>query len=333
MEDYKTVLGCSISYRRNIKDMPFVKTLTDSELAIGVSRSLSEIFNEEFEFKSLKNISLLDCQKLKEEGLFTEELIGNKDISAYGISYDKNRVIYINEQEHIRLIAFDKSFDLEKCFNLANIMDDMVLDKLEMAFDNNYGYLTSNPKLMGTGMEIKVLMFIPALFKSGKYKKVQSEILGKEFEFYDLSGKVWNEESPFVILKNKYTFGYKENEFAEKIKRIAVKIHDLELSEENGVFEISASGLVDEIYRSYGILGSCYRISYLESIKKIADILWGIRLKVLKCKKSANILEFLSSIADNHLGENLNVKELEKLRAKKISKFLVQNIEKGDVDV
>ena len=56
MTDCKNVIFCSVSYRRNIKDMLFVNKLSDTEQAISVCRSLSEIFGDEFEFKSLKNI-------------------------------------------------------------------------------------------------------------------------------------------------------------------------------------------------------------------------------------------------------------------------------------
>ena len=58
MANCNNVIFTSVSYRRNIKDMPFVSKLTDTELAFGVCKTLNEIYGDEFEFKSLKNISL-----------------------------------------------------------------------------------------------------------------------------------------------------------------------------------------------------------------------------------------------------------------------------------
>ena len=83
MTDYKNVICSLVSYRRNIKDMPFVKTLTDTEQAVGVVRSMSEIFGDDFEFKALKNISTEDCLILLEKGEIIErgsheELIAKK---------------------------------------------------------------------------------------------------------------------------------------------------------------------------------------------------------------------------------------------------------------
>jgi len=333
MADYSNVIFSSISYRRNIKDMPFVKTLTDLELAVGVARSLSEIFDEDFEFKSLKNMSLKECLLLKEDNILSDEIIENKDISAFAESYDKTKYIYVNEQDHIRIVSKNKGLNLEKCFKDANDIDDAILEKLEVCFDVNFGYLTENPSLVGTGMEICALLFIPALIKTNFIEKITQDLLGDNYELYNFDMKEWDKQTPFVIIKNKYTAGYKENEFASNMQRIVQKICELEETKEDEVFDLSSSGLVDEIYRSLGILWGSYRISLQESIQKIANMLWGIKLGVLKCKKTIDVISLLSSLKENHLGSKLSVKEAEKARAKILNRFVIDNIIKGEVDV
>lgn len=334
MTNCKNVLFCSISYRRNIKDMPFVKTLTDYEQAIGVTRSLSEIFNDEFEFKALKNISIQDCKYLQEEGAISLGLIDNKDISAYGKSFDSNVKIFANEQDHIKIIAYCKGFDLEKCYQDANAVDDKILDKLEISFSTEFGFLTSNPLLCGTGMELEALLFLPALVQSEKLNKIAKDVLKNDFEFISFDNGNNDIVCPFVKIKNKYTFGYKENEFAEKFKWVINKIIDLETIEENNLFDFSASFLVDKIYRSFGIVKNAYRLDYNEAVSCLGYILWGIKLNVLKTKKQFDILDILCKIKENHLTtQNLNIKELEKKRAKCLSSLIDLCVEKGEVDV
>ena len=184
MTNCNNVLFSFVSYRRNIKDMPYVNKLANLEQAIGVARALSEIFGEELEFKSLKNISLKTCLELEEQGIITKELIENKDISAYGISEDGTKKVFACEEDHIKIICLKKGFSLEECFTTASLMDDKVLDKLEMSFNVNFGYLTANPNLVGTGMEIGCLLFIPAIVKSGIINKVKTELLKKDFKLF-----------------------------------------------------------------------------------------------------------------------------------------------------
>ena len=332
MEDYSNVIFCSISYRRNIKDMPFVKTLTDTELAVGVARSMSEIFGDELEFKSLKNMPLEQCLLLLEDGIISEELIENKDVSAFGANEDKTKFVYVNEQDHIRIVSKNKGFSLDKCYNDANQMDDKVLDKLEVCFDGDLGYLTSNPSLFGTAMEISVGLFIPAIIKNNKLDIIKKELLKDEYELFSLNMQTYD-DSCFVVIKNKYTFGYKENEFASNMQRIIQKICKYEALEESNIFDLSSSKMVDEIYMAVGNLGWRYRLNLTESIQNIGQMLWGIKLKMLKCKKDANIFGLLSLIKENHIGSKLSIKEQEKNRAKLLNQFVRDNISKGEVDV
>ena len=98
-----------VSYRRNIKDMPFVKTLTDSEQAVGVVRSMSEIYGDDFEFKALKNLPIEDCLKLLEQGVITQELIDMQ-------------YVFVVEPHHFLIV--------ETCTRLAALRKVELSDKL-----------------------------------------------------------------------------------------------------------------------------------------------------------------------------------------------------------
>lgn len=334
MENYKNVIMSSVSYRRNIKDMPFVKMLTDTEQAIGVSRSLSEILGDDFEFRSLKNLAIHDCLLLVEQEVITPALIDNKDISAYGANYDKNAYVLVNEQDHIRIVAKLNGYKLEECYKIANEIDDKILDKLEMCFSSEHGFLTANPFLMGTGMQIEVILFLPALFLNEKVGSIINEFLKDEFELCDITNDYNLLLSPFFRLKNKFTFGYKENEFAEKIDGIVKKIIALEAQQENQLFEFSASHLVDQIFKAYGTATCAYRLDYAEALKCLGLIQWGINLKVLTNTKPFDIFEILCKIKEHHINENnLNIKEQEKARAKFVANAVQNSVKKGDVDV
>jgi len=331
MINCNNVVFSSVSLRRNIKDMLFVNRLSDFEQAISVSRALSEIFGERLEFKRLKNLPLEKCYKLQEKGEITKELIENKDISAYGITQDFSLRVYANEQDHIRIEAKKSGKNLEWCYSNAIMMDDILLDKLEVAFDNNLGYLTANPNKIGTGMELCFGLFLPALITSGKFKKIFNTIITKDFEVLSIDGEKWNETAPFICIKNKYTFGQKENEFADNLTRICDKLLELEQAEENNIFNTSASTLVDDIFRAYGILKNAYRINAKEAETFIGYVLWGINLNLFE-QKRFDLISLLYKIKENHLQKN-NIKEQEKERAKLLNKELLKLVCKGDIDV
>lgn len=331
MINCNNVVFSSVSLRRNIKDMLFVNRLSDFEQAVSVSRALSEIFGERLEFKSLKNLPLDKCYKLLEKGEITKELIENKDISAYGISADCKVRVFANEEDHIRIETRACGKNLEWCYSETAKLDDILLDKLEVAFDNNLGYLTANPNKIGTGLEVCFGLFLPSLITSGKFKKIYKTIITNDFEVISITGEKWDEKTPFVCIKNKYTFGQKENEFAENLTRICEKLLELEQSEENNIFNTSASTMVDDIFRAYGILNNAYRINLKDAEIYLGYVLWGLNLNLFEQKKF-DLINLLYKIKENHLQQG-SIKEQEKERARLLNKEIGKLLRKGDIDV
>lgn len=335
MINYKyNVLYSIISYRRNLKDIPFVNKLSETELAFANSQSISEIFGEELSFKKLKNLDFKNCLLLEEDEILTDRIIENKDIASFGINEDLSKIIYVNEEDHIRILVKKKGFCLEDVYKLANDLDEKLLEKLEIAFDENYGYLTANPSKMGTGLELEALLFIPSLLENNKWEKIEKELTKENYLVLNIDNKPYKKQSPFIKIKNLYTFGAKENEIASKFKNIIEKILELETLEENNIFELSTSKLVDKIFRALGLAKYSYRISFDESINLIATIFWGLKLNVLKQKTNIEFLDLIHKLKDNHLSlNNENLKEIEKLRSKFLASFLENSIIKGDIDV
>jgi len=331
MENFKNyVLYSSVSYRRNISEIPFLTNGISYEEALGECQSLSEIFSDELNFKSLKNITYEDCLLFYENDIISKELLNNKEISFFGITDDLTKKIFINEEDHIKIICKNNNYCLEECYNNANIIDDQILSNLNISYSDDYGFLTVNPLNAGCAICLECLLFIPSIFYNNSINKIE-ELLGDNFEFeYYVKN---NKQVPLILVRNKYSFGTKENEIAIAFERIIKSIVEFEKLEENKIFELSASGLTDIIFRSFGILLNSYRMSYDEAIIHLCNLLWGIRLNIIKQKNDFKITDNISVIRENHLNVQGNIKELEKKRAKILEKLISNSLVKGEVDV
>ena len=110
-----------------------------------------------------------------------------------------------------------------------------------------------------------------------------------------------------------------ENEIIENLKIIVEKI----IEQERKVRKILAKdsiNLEDEIYRAYGILSNCRKISYEEAKTLLSDIKLGVDLGILdeltdlKVKKlylytkPANLQKYTQQILE---GRNLDIKRAE----------------------
>ena len=90
-------------------------------------------------------------------------------------SEDGMRIIWYGEEDQLRIMCMKKGSDLLEVFNNLKEMLDTVegLDGIDFARDDNYGYVTSCPSNLGTGMRASVHLKIPNLTTDGTDKKAK----------------------------------------------------------------------------------------------------------------------------------------------------------------
>ncbi len=69
----------------------------------------------------------------------------------------------INEEDHLRIQVLYAGLQLEKAYEKAEQIDNLLESQLEYAFDERKGYLTACPTNVGTGLRASVMVHLPAL--------------------------------------------------------------------------------------------------------------------------------------------------------------------------
>ena len=90
-------------------------------------------------------------------------------------SEDKMRIIWFGEEDQLRIMCMKKGSNLLEVFTNLNEMLKTVQDieGIEFAKDDKYGYITSCPSNLGTGMRASVHVKIPKLTSDGTDKKAK----------------------------------------------------------------------------------------------------------------------------------------------------------------
>ena len=90
-------------------------------------------------------------------------------------SEDKMRIIWFGEEDQLRIMCLKKGSNLLEVFTNLNEMLSTVesIDGIEFAKDDKYGYVTSCPSNLGTGMRASVHVKIPNLTSDGTDKKAK----------------------------------------------------------------------------------------------------------------------------------------------------------------
>src|SRR5690606_6237920 len=71
--------------------------------------------------------------------------------------------VVVNEEDHLRIQCLFPGFQLVDAWRLSNQLDDWFEKRLNYAFDEKCGFLTSCPTNVGTGIRASVMVHLPAL--------------------------------------------------------------------------------------------------------------------------------------------------------------------------
>ena len=326
-------ISSKVKFARNISGIPFPNKLSDFESASGVSKALFDILGEDYNYRRLKNLNNIQCLKLFEDGLISRELIENKDISGFAISPDEKIVIMTNEENHIvEQCTFD-GFDIEKCYEKLSKVDNIILNKLDIAFNSELGFLTSSPANVGTGMKASVILFLPALALSGAISGLIESLNQNGLSVSGIFDDELNYQGYFYKISNKYTLGVSEQEIVELVQKSVKKVIEMEEIARESLKKSQRDVIIDMSYRAYGLLTNSYMLGYDECIEELSKFRFGVVCGLVKMRNSKMIDDLYITMQSAHIMDTysieLNKKEQSIFRAKFVSECLENKLIKG----
>ena len=275
-KDSDVVISSRIKFSRNLKDFKFnLKDRNSIEQLENKIKDNLYLIGYDLKFIKLKDLDDITKQSLVEKNLITQDFAFNKsDVGSILINDEENICIMINDEDHLKLQVFTPGLDLENALNLAVEIDKKIGKVLGYATNKRYGYLTSNPNNCGTGLRASVLVHLPALLETGNINQIFDIVSRFEVNIKRMNNKIRADENDMFLITNKKTLGLTENEISESIKIIAQKITE----QERRIRKLLAKNsieLEDRIYRSYGILTNCRKISLEEANKLLSYVKLG----------------------------------------------------------
>ena len=281
-KDSDVVVSTRIRLARNLKGFKFNIT-SNEEMEKLENRIKESLFSIGYGLKFFKLKDMDDITKLSllEKNLISPELVLDKtQKGSIIINEDENICIMVNEEDHLRIQVFASGLDLENTLNLAIEIDEKLANSLGYAVSKKYGYLTTYPNNCGTGLKASVMLHLPALLRTGNMKPLVDTISRFEVNIRGIYGENSRAVGDMFQLSNQKTLGVTEKEIIENIYIIAQKLINKE-REARKLLAKDDISLEDKVYRSYGILSNCKKISSEEARELLSDIKLGTDLGIL----------------------------------------------------
>ena len=233
-------------------------------------------------YLKLKDMDDITKMSLVEKNLISPEFALNKsETGSILINDEENICIMMGGKDHINIQVFNCGLDLENTLNLAIEIDKKIEDILGYAINKKYGYLTSSLGDIGTGLKASVMVHLPALAKNKNIRKVLEAISSFGMNIRGMYGENNQVQGDIYQISNKQTLGITEQEIVQNVKVIVQKIIEQE-RQARKLLAKDELDLEDIIYRSYGILTNCRKISYEEARNLLSNIKLGTDLGILR---------------------------------------------------
>src|SRR5699024_180001 len=279
-------ISTRIRLARNFDQLTFPTLGVDKDLA-----TVKSYMQENFCGKSVNPYGKLGMIELNEQNDLQNRLLVDKHListnllrnneAAVLLSENEQLSIMINEEDHLRVQLYDAGLRLNKTLESILKVDDWLEDKIDFAFEEKFGFLTSCPSNVGTGLRASVMLHLPALSHAKKMQKIISIIHQWGFVVRGFFGEGSQSLGHLYQISNQVTLGKSEEDIVQELEQIILMLIKREKLAQKQIMRLSSIGVENKIFRSYGMLKFSRILDAKEAASRISDVKLGINLGLI----------------------------------------------------
>jgi protein arginine kinase len=254
--------------------------------------------------------------------------MNNGAVSGIYISPDEEKAIMVNEEDHLRIQTLCSGLALREALASAMAVDNELGETLEFDYDTDFGFLTSCPTNVGTGMRASILIHLAGLVLTKEIDAVIDHInkLGLVVRgFYGEGTDVWGN---LFQVSNQTTLGRSENDIAESLEKVTRQIIEFENKARERLVAEARDEISDKVWRAYGILKHARVLTSEETMNLLSAIRLGVALEIFDRMsiRMVNELLLLSQPAhmQKYFGEPLEAAQRDAARASLVRERLAE---------
>src|SRR2546428_3629006 len=162
--------------------------------------------------------------------------------------------VMVNEEDHLRLHGMRSGFALEEAYAEVEAIDAELGRLLPFAFHGEFGYLTSCPTNVGTGLRASVLIHLPGFDLTREIQKVLQGLTQVGLTSRGLYGEGSDVVGNFFQLSNQTTLGKSEVELLDHLGKIVRQVVEYEEQAREVLLKTAELTVADKVWRGHRLL-------------------------------------------------------------------------------
>lgn len=224
----------------------------------------------------------LERRLLMERHLISRELADGSGPRAVAVNPEESLAVMVNEEDHLRLQCLLSGLSVQEAYDRVNRLDDQLSEHMEYAFDPFYGYLTSCPTNVGTGLRVSVMLHLPALVMTRHIEKVFRAVYEMRMAVRGFYGEGTEAFGELYQISNQITSGRSEIDIIDDMEAVIAAIIQYEEKARVELATSERSQLEDRVWRSWGLLQNARLMSSEEAMRHLSSLRLGVVMGVFK---------------------------------------------------
>jgi protein arginine kinase len=234
----------------------------------------------------ISGLSRLARQVLLERHLVSRELVGEETRGPHTgagliVGQEEQAGVMVNEEDHLRLQGLMSGLRLREAYALVDALDEELGRELPMAFHHEFGFLTSCPTNVGTGLRASILIHLPGLVLTKEIGRVLQGIGQVGLTFRGLYGEGSEVVGNFFQISNQTTLGKPEEDLIDHLQKIGQQVIQYEMHARSVLMREAPAVIEDKIWRAYGLLRYARSITFQEVMNLLSGVRLGVSMKLL----------------------------------------------------
>ena len=274
---------------------------------------------------------------LHERRLVTRDLLGPEGSvpatsAAIHFSAEDPVSVMVNEEDHFRMQSLLSGLRISEAWKIVDQLDEELGREIPYAYHQEFGFLTSCPTNVGTGLRASVFMHLPGLVLTKEISKALRGLGELGLTFRGLYGEGSEVVGNFFQISNQTTLGRSEEDLVDDLERVVRTVIEKELHARQVLLRDAPALTEDKIWRAFGTLCYSRMLTFEELMNYLSGVRLGASLNILPNVSVYTLNKLMIFTQPAHLdqaaGRNLSDEERDAHRA-----TLVRSVLANDGDV
>lgn len=300
------ILSTRVRLARNLADFVFPKYLNSDDaerVQTLIFDSFTHIENaENYQALRTANLDALGQKILTERGMFPYSMY-TQPWTGGVVRGDGKLSCSVNCEDHLRIASFASGFNCDNAFDESKKLDFELQNYLQFAASNEFGYLTSLMRDLGSGMKLSCVLHLPSMVMAGTCEKSfrAAMLEGCAVTAFYGPSESSNPLGSFFLIQNRQAYQGTEEDQIARFEVAVLRLIENERGLAMNLLEGRTTHVKDLIYRAIATVKYSRLVTNREGIDLVSKIKWGLNLGLLSGIKHHELTALLYRVQNAHL--------------------------------